>query len=148
MGAVLFILLLSFLCTVSSLLIYVVAADGPNTPHNITVQSTTSLPETNYTPVFLESFYSTMGTRPVTNIFGNISLLSTKDINGETCILSSSVNILDRMVVFTDANLPPLPGCNTHFYGRSAALARILQGKGARGLIFASNENVCVVLCL
>eukprot|EP00026_Physarum_polycephalum_P007344 Phypoly_transcript_07403.p1 GENE.Phypoly_transcript_07403~~Phypoly_transcript_07403.p1 ORF type:complete len:461 (+),score=50.87 Phypoly_transcript_07403:201-1583(+) len=130
MGIPVTIALILLLChTSSSLFIYVVSWNETTDPTH---------PTTNLTPIFLESVYATIGTYPKNITIAPMVFLSPGDI--QACSLNSSINVSDSIVVLK-GSVPPLFECNRHSFGSSTALTKILQARGAKGLVIAASEG-------
>jgi hypothetical protein len=107
----------------------------------------TSNTTVNYTPTLLPSLYSTLGGLPAQSINANVSYISSKDIDEERCTINNK-NISNQIVVFTDATLPSMYGCNHDPLGTSAAFGRMVQGHGGIAIVLSGVDTVCVVYLL
>jgi hypothetical protein len=94
----------------------------------------------NDTSITLSSHYSTLGWRANTSINSPFFLLSNNDIDNTDCSISENVSGL--VVVLAERDLPSLMGCTRSIMGRTIALVRILQHKGARAAILPAIEKV------
>jgi hypothetical protein len=96
----------------------------------------------NGTTQFLPSLYSTLGIAPTTNqIFLNISVLSSADINSKKCTIYT--NISQSFVIYSQFTTPDMNGCCTDtVFARDTALSKTVESYGAGGLLLEATEKV------
>jgi hypothetical protein len=103
--------------------------------------------ETVVTKYSMPSYYSTLGTYPTQSIEYNITVVSSKFIDG--CDLnplnSSAGTIKDRVVVFS-GTIPMFRPCCTDPHAATSTLAKLAQQLGALGLIVEQPDQVCITI--